>query len=176
MANADLIGIIEFTDNHKNGIETFEYTDAIMFKKEIQDSLECGRPINVTDFTGKIYVEVVKNLYGFSEDESSTTEEKFQNTENRLLLESYRLHYNVSAPIIDNHQEFFDIYRKLNDNSTVSYEVKFNPLGFGDNQYYFMYVNTFADECKPFKSINEVKVYMDKDSINKFVEINNKTF
>ncbi len=87
-----------------------------------------------------------------------------------FILGHYKKYYEISAPVIGRHEEFFDIFTKYNTDSTVDYEVKYNPFGFEHlgKKYNFLYVNTFKDRYIVLESFDEARSYMSSDNVIKF--------
>ncbi len=149
-----------------NVIENIDYIDKDAFEQEIENHLYIGQGLDVADYSG-----IEEDLYESEDEYLLFPEDDYENLseENKLLLDLHQQYYNVSAPVIDNNKEFIDIYRAMYEDNVVEYDIKYNPLGFGENgNYYFMYVNTGEDEYECFRKFGEVKKYMSEDSIQKF--------
>lgn len=80
----------------------------------------------------------------------------------------FSTYYPVSVPLIPDNENFYDIYRVLNQNGTCDYEIKYNPFGFGEAKNNFMYVSTGDDFYSSYKYLDEVQDFMDRKATEKF--------
>ncbi|MBQ8148806.1 MAG: antirestriction protein ArdA [Lachnospiraceae bacterium] len=75
--------------------------------------------------------------------------------------------YEELSPIIPNNKEWVSIYQKLYDEANhVHYEIAYNPT-----EQQFMFIDTLADRYDTYFSLSEVSGYMSKESIDKFVSL-----